>query len=150
MSVYKKAKMLESFVADFSETIQNKIAEYLPNDDHSDENYILKQKLGLTVNSLFYQKSMQLKKVKINKEISKYLKLYEEWSKQYSHKKFEILIKTQPFKYLFMYFAETVEDSFLNEVLAIKNNVEAYKQAILQIKNVVMTNKYTEKLNFVK
>ena len=141
MSVYKKAKMLESFVAKFSETIQNKIAEYLPNGDHNDENDILKQILGMTVNSSLYQKSMQLKKTKINKEILKYLKLYEEWSKQYSHKKFEILIKTQPFKYLFMYFAETVEDSFLNEVLAIKNNVEAYKQAILQIKNVIMTNK---------
>ena len=141
MSIYKKAKILESFAADFSQTIKNKIAECLPNTTFDDENDTLKQILGLTVNSSVYQKSMQLNKLKVNKEISMYLKLYEECSKQYSHKKFENLIKTQPFRYLFVYFAEIVEDSFLNEVMAIKNNLEVYKQAISQIKNVVMTSK---------
>ena len=141
LSIYKKAKILESFVADLSKSIKNKIAECLPNTAINEENDTLKQIIGLTINSSVYQKSMQHNKIKTNKEISKCLKLYEECSKHYSHKKFENLIKTQSFRYLFVYFAETVEDSFLNEVMAIKNNLQVYKQAISQIKNVVMTSK---------
>ena len=98
----------------------------------------------MVINEDIYQKYLKLMKIKINNEIIQFLRFYDECSRQYSHKKFESLIKTKLFRYLFVFFAETVEDSFLNEVLAIKSNIDVYKQAISQIKEIVIADKQVQ------
>ena len=93
----------------------------------------------MVINEDIYQKHLILMKMETVNEITQFLRLFDECSKQYSHKKFESLIKSQSFRFLFVYFAETVEDSFfLNEILAIKSNLDVYKKAISQIKEIII------------
>ena len=141
-TLYRKAKLLGPFIDKYAEKFKlHLIKSFLnePNIENLNIDY-LKKILGMVINEDIYQNHLKLMKMKVGNEITQFLILFDECSKTYSHKKFESLIKSQPFRYLFVYFAETVEDSFLNKILAIKSNLDVYKQAISQIKEIVIAN----------
>ena len=139
LSSYKKGKGFEALIQNYAENFKSKLIKFLPNESDAEELQIdyIKHALGFIINESFYLSSLKLSKKKADKEIISFWKSFEECCRWYSHKKFEELIKSKLFKYLFVFFADSVDDSFLREITAVNNNLEAYKSAILQIKEIL-------------
>ena len=113
-TLFRKAKLLGPFIDKFAEKFKLLLIKSFLNESNIEKFNIdyLKQILGMVINEDIYQKHLILMKMETVNEITQFLRLFDECSKQYSHRRFESLIKSQPFRFLFVYFAETVEDSF--------------------------------------
>ena len=71
-----------------------------------------------------------------NKSIKSFVETFDEWSKLYSHSKFESIISSTHFKMIFKVFWSQKYDKFLSGVTAVTENIEVYIWAITQLKSI--------------
>ena len=142
ISAYLKSKGFEKIIEEYAEIFWSKLLQITSNDscDIFPQTNWIKQTIGFIVNEKLYKQSLRISKMKTSNNVLNFWSLINDCWRQYSHKKFEDLIKSDLFRLLFLYFSHSADDEFLSQISAVKGSIGVYKYVISQIKEIIISS----------
>ena len=139
LSAYRKAIGFEDIMEKYTEKFLSSLSEFTSDDSIDTHINSIQQTIGFIVNDKLNASSLKISKKKASDETIKFWSLFNDCWRQYSHTKFEELIKSNLFRFLFLYFSNFADDSFFIQISAVNSNIDVYKQVISQIKEIVVS-----------
>ena len=136
-------KRVTSFINSLDQYVNIQCSDQLKHLDSNSEMYLEElskytEIIGRLISDNLFSKFIKHdRNMKSNNDIDNFTLKFNDCCLNYSHQKFENLISDINFKKVFEIFMKNKENDFINSIIAIKNNIKSYRNALNQIQLVI-------------